>query len=80
MKNLTTKFDINNIYEMKFIGDSDLRPQWICIKRTLKTVTMQRFQGSEKITRRIKQYNGCEYILEGSYSMAPSIYAKNIIA
>lgn len=75
------KFEEGNIYEMSFIGDSDLRPQWICIKRTAKTVTLERFQKTESITRRIKTsfYDGVEYILEGSYSMSPSIYANKVV-
>lgn len=71
------RFEVSTVYEMRFIGDSDLRPEWICVKRTAKTVTFERFKGIESITRRIKEYGNSEYILKGSYSMAPSIYAKN---
>jgi hypothetical protein len=77
----TLKFEIGSVYQMRFIGDSDLRPEFICTKRTAKTVTFERFKNStEVISRRIKEYDGNEYILEGNYSMAPSINAKNIIA
>ena len=75
----TVKFEEGNIYQMRFIGDSDLKPQFICTKRTAKTVTMQRFQCKETLTRRIKTYNGVEYILERKYSMAPSIQADKIV-
>jgi hypothetical protein len=78
MENSTTKFEVGNIYEMRFIGDSDLKPKFICVKRTAKTATFERYQAKETLTRRIKNYNGNEYVLEGSYSMAPSINSKNI--
>ena len=74
-----TKFEAGNIYEMRHIGDSDLRPKWICVKRTAKTVTLERYMQKESMTRRIKTYNGVEYINQGSYSMAPSIYADKIV-
>lgn len=63
---------------MGFIGDSNLKPEFICVKRTEKTATFERFQGTEKMTRRINVHNGVEYIREGSYSMAPTIYANHI--
>ncbi len=74
-----TQFKAGNIYEMRYIGDSNLRPQWICVKRTAKTVTFERYMKKESITRRIKTYNGVEYINEGNYSMAPSIQADKIV-
>lgn len=73
-------FEAGNIYEMRFIGDSDLRVKFICVKRTATSVTFERFQKpSEVIKRKIKVWDGSEYIVDGSYSMAPSIYAKNIV-
>ena len=78
MENSIKKFEVGSIYEMRFICDSDLRPQYICVKRTAKTVTFEKFQGTETLTRRIKNYDSSEYVLEGNYSMAPSIRAKNI--
>jgi hypothetical protein len=71
-------FEKDSIYSMKFIGDSELKPKWFCVKRTAKTVTFERFKNSsESITRRIKVWSGCEYIVDGSYSMAPTISASN---
>ena len=79
MTNLT-KFEAGNIYEMRFIGDSELKPHYICVKRTAKTVTFEKFKShNESITRRIKTYNNNEYVLEGNYSMAPSINSSNIV-
>jgi hypothetical protein len=76
----TTRFEEGNIYEMRFIGDSDLKPQFICLKRTAKTATFQRFQSTEKaFTRKIKTYNNSEYIVDGSYSMAPSINSNKVV-
>ena len=73
-------FEAGNIYEMGFIGDSELKVKFICVKRTAKNATFERFQNpGDAITRRIKVWDGSEYVLDGSYSMAPSIYAKNIV-
>ena len=78
---LLNKFEKHNIYEMRFIGDSDLKVSMICIKRTNKTASFQEFQksNSETITRKIKVYNGDEYVVTESYSMAPSINSRNLI-
>jgi hypothetical protein len=75
-----TTFETGNIYEMRFIGDSDLKVKFICVKRTAKSVTFERFQNSnETITRRVKVWDGSEYVLDGNYSMAPSIKASNLV-
>jgi hypothetical protein len=79
-QNTTIEFEAGNIYQMKFIGDSDLKPQYICVKTTGKTATFERFKNpSEVITRKIKVWNGVQYIVDGTYSMAPSIYADKIV-
>jgi hypothetical protein len=76
----TTKFEIGNIYKMRFITDSDLSVKYICVKRTEKTVTFERFMdSSDKICKKVKVYNNEEYIVTGNYSMAPSIKAANIV-
>ena len=76
----TVKFETGNVYEMSFIGDADLRPQYICVKRTEKSVTFKKFPtASEVITRKIKVWDNTEYIVDGSYSMAPSIKASRIV-
>ena len=72
----TAKFETGATYQMRFIGDNELRPEFVCIKRTAKTAT---FKGdNEIITRKIKTFgdNGSEYIVTGNYSMAPSINAE----
>lgn len=75
-----TKFEESNIYEMQFITDSELKPRFICVKRTNKTARFERFQHpSDGFTRKIQVYNGVEYIRQGSYSMAPSIHADNLV-
>lgn len=75
-----TKFEKGNVYEMRFIGDSDLKPRYICLSRTAKTVTFEEYQKPGKpLTRRIKVYEGIEYILEGNYSMAPRIKADKVV-
>ena len=74
------KFEVGNIYEMRFIGDSNLKPQFICVKRTDKSVTLERFKHpEERIVRRLKVSNNSEYILYGNYSMAPIIRAENVV-
>lgn len=79
MNNATTTFETGKTYQMTFVTDSDLRPEFVCTKRTAKTATFERVRGNETLTRRIKIYDGCEYVLEGSYSMAPSINAKRLV-
>jgi len=75
-----TTFETGNIYEMRFIGDSDLKVKFICVKRTAKSVTFERFQNpNDSITRRVKVWDGAEYVLEGNYSMAPIIKASNLV-
>ena len=74
-------FEQGKKYQMKFIGDNDLRPVYICLKRTAKTVILKSENTGEILKRRIKIYsdtNG-EYILEGNYSMAPKISAERIV-
>jgi hypothetical protein len=68
------KFTIENQYQMRFIGDSDLKVTWVCTDRTEKTVTLR--SGKEVIKRKIKLSDGKEYVLYGSYSMAPVIRAN----
>jgi hypothetical protein len=76
----TVKFETGNIYEMTFIGDADLRPKFICVKRTEKSVTFEKFPtASEKITKKIKVWDNVEYIVTDNYSMAPSIKASRIV-
>lgn len=79
METATTKFEIGKTYEMSFIGDSNLKPRFTCIGRTEKTAKFQRVNSSETLSRKIKVYSGSEYVLEGSYSMAPSINAKRVV-
>lgn len=78
MNNATTTqaFEVGKTYEMSFIGDSNLRPHFKCVKRTAKTATFERVRNGELLTRKIKSYDGSEYVLDGSYSMAPSINAR----
>ena len=88
MENLNTvKFETGNIYEMRFICDSKLKLKWICIKTTSKTASFKQIHNSSNfvqcekdiITRKIKSYNNTEYIIDGSYSKAPSIHANHIV-
>lgn len=74
------KFEEGNIYEMRFIGDSELKPRFICTKRTEKMVTMESLKGGEVIKRRIRTWSDTEVIVDGNYSMAPSIRASRVVA
>lgn len=77
----TAKFEIGNVYEMRFITDSDLRPKFICTKLTATTATFERFgTPSDKFTKKVKSYNGVEFVNAGNYSMAPSIHADKVVA
>lgn len=75
------KFEEWNIYQMRYIGDSELKPKYICVGRSEKMASFQSFQNpnSKVIKRRIKIHNGVEYIVNGSYSMAPSIHADKVV-
>lgn len=76
----TAKFEKNNIYAKDSIVDSQSKIPYICIGRTAKTVTFEKYQQpGQKYTFKIKEYNGSEYIVFGNYSMAPAIYANKII-
>jgi hypothetical protein len=76
----TTRFETGNIYEMRFINDSDLSAKFICVKRTAKTVTFERYMNpSDSISKKIKVYNNEEYIVAGNYSMAPCIKASRVV-
>lgn len=76
----TAKFEKGNIYTKSSIVDSQSQSHYICIGRTAKTVIFEKYQQpGQKYTFRIKEYNGSEYVIFGSYSMAPAIYADKII-
>ena len=78
--NYPKQFEEGSIYTMSFITDSELKPQFICVKRTKSMVTFERFQDTEVVKRRVKVgSDGFEYIVDGNYSMAPSINAKNMV-
>ena len=74
----TIKFKEGKCYNMSFIGDSNLKVAFVCIKRTAKTAIFESLQGATKevLKRRIKEYDNCEYVLEGNYSMSPTIKAS----
>jgi hypothetical protein len=73
------KFKVGSTYEMRFIGDSNLKPKFTCIKRTEKTATFKRYERTETFTKKIKTSDDGEYVLYGNYSMSPIIRAKNIV-
>ena len=74
----TTKFETGRTYQMTYVTDADLRPEFKCVKRTSKTAT---FAGKhETFTKRIKELDGIEYIVYASYSMAPVISAKRLVS
>ena len=77
---ITTKFEIGNIYEMRFITDADLSVKYICVKRTEKTVKFERFGNpTDAISKKVKVYNNEEYVVTENYSMAPCIKASRIV-
>lgn len=78
MKN--TRFETGSIYEMRFITDSDLSAKYICVKRTEKTVTFERFMNSsDVISKKIRIYDNEEYVVTANYSMAPCIKSSRIV-
>jgi hypothetical protein len=75
----TLKFETGNIYQMKFIGDSNLLVKYVCLSRTAKKITFGKVGSEETISRMVKVYDNIEYVLEGNYSMAPIIKADIIV-
>jgi hypothetical protein len=74
------KFAVGSVYEKRFIGDSDLKVKYKCTQRTASTATFQSVtRSSEVMTRKIKISGDSEYIVDGSYSMAPAIYASSLV-
>ena len=69
-------FNPGSVYEMSFIGDSNLRPQFVCVKRTAKTATFKAIDSNETLKRRVKVYDNSEFVLDGNYSMSPRIKAS----
>jgi hypothetical protein len=55
-------FEEGNVYTMRFIANADLKIGFICTKVTAKTVTLESIESSEVVNKRIKTYNGIEYI------------------
>mgnify|MGYP003632025818 CR=1 FL=1 len=79
MNNPNTTFKIGNSYEMRFIGDADLKPLFIVTKRTPKSVTFQKVNGKETFTKRVKlDSDSREVVRYATYSMAPYINSKNL--
>jgi hypothetical protein len=78
--NAVTKFETGNIYQMNFIGDSELKVNYICTKITKTSATFEKFMNPEiKITKKIRISDSVEYILTDSYSFAPIIRASRIV-
>jgi len=75
------RFEVGNIYELRFVGDHNVRPQYICTKRTALSVSFEEFNSphAPKLTKRFKIHNGHEYITAGNYSMAPIIRADKVV-
>lgn len=78
-RTLTATFEVGKTYVMGFICDSDLKVNWKCIKRTSSFVTFEDVRNKEQMRRKINTYSGEESVLEGNYSMAPSIRARNVV-
>jgi hypothetical protein len=80
MQNQLAKFEVGKVYTMGFAGDSDLKPEFKLIKMTAKTATFEAIRDKETFTKKLKVSEGySEYVRVGSYSMAPSIYAKDLV-
>jgi len=71
-----SKFEINNTYTGRFIGDSDCLINMTVIKRTAKTVVaIVEDEGEKRL--RIQEHDGVEFVypLGSGYSMCPRIKA-----
>ncbi len=71
-----SKFEINNTYTGRFIGDSDCTINMTVIKRTAKTIVANVEDEGEKRLR-IQEHDGVEFVypLGSGYSMCPRIRA-----
>lgn len=78
MKNQVAVFEKGKTYEMLFIGDSDLRPNFLCTNRTEKMASFHNEKTGEKLTKKIQSHGDSEYVLGGNYSMAPVIRASRV--
>ena len=69
------KFNVGQTYSVRFMSDSDSVAHFTIVKRTAKTVTFARPNGT--LTRRISEWCGVEQFRPfGSYSMCMLIDAK----
>jgi len=74
------KFETGQNYLMSWIGDSDLKTEYLAVKRTAKTLSVMQTTSKEIKTCRISVWRGVEHIYPmGKYSMCPSLYADKAI-
>lgn len=73
-----TSFELNQTYQMRFIGDSELIVPVTILKRTAKTVTFK--EGVQEPKRgKVHVSDEGEFIYPcGRYSMAPICRAANL--
>ena len=69
------KFEAGKTYAMAWNCDEDRVSHHRVIRRTAKSIWVE-FAG-EIVRRSVKVWDGSEYILAGSYSMAPWLRAEN---
>jgi hypothetical protein len=70
------KFNVGQTYSGRFMSDYDSIANFTIVKRTAKTVTFARPNGT--LTRRVSEYCGVEQFKPfGSYSMCMVIDAKD---
>ena len=72
-------FQANKTYEIRFIGDSDLKVPFTVTRRTEKSL-WGRVRNGEVKRMKIHSYAGSEYVNPmGNYSMSPSANARHLI-
>ena len=76
---LTATFETGKTYEMRFIGDYELRPRFKCVKRSAKMATFVSEYDGEVLRRKINTNGGYEAVNQGNYSMAPGISAEDLV-
>ena len=71
------KFEVNEVYEKTYVGDSQLKPKMKCIGRTKCFVELAYVTDGRRTRRKITlDSDNNEMIFDGSYSFAPCVSSK----
>lgn len=78
MSNETKSFQVGTTYFCRFICDSESTANFEVIARKGAMISLK--SGSEIIRKRVKIWNGAEFVLPfGRYSMSPILSAEKVV-